>query len=74
MIKFGTQEPKTTKEFLARLSDVEKIQIRMAQTPERLDHMRQNQFTSDMIDYRTMIEAHAALVTQFEAHPETGGF
>lgn len=69
-----TIEPKTVDQFIARLSDVEKIQIRMATTPERREHMRLNQFLSDNVEAHVMERAHAHLIAEFRAHPVTGGF
>lgn len=71
---FQIAQPKTVDQFLARLNDVEQIQIRLAQSEDRLDHMRRNQFASDMITQQTMLDAHATLIDRFRAHPETGGF
>ncbi len=71
---FQIAQPKTVDQFLARLSNVEQIQIRLAQNPDRLDHMRRNQFAADMVDQQTIVKAHAILIDRFRAHPETGGF
>lgn len=73
-MKFSIKTESTVEQFIARLTDVEKIQIRMAQTPERLDHMRQNQFASDTVSQEVMTQAHSRLITEFRAHPVTGGF
>jgi hypothetical protein len=72
---FQIIKPKTANEFLNRLSDVEKIQIRMA-SRDRLEHMRVNDFASDgPMTEETLLVVQQTLLNRFKAESNVpGGF
>lgn len=61
--------------MLNRLSDAEKIQIRMASC-DRLEHMRLNNFASDgPVSEETLLEVQQTLLNRFKADSaKLGGF
>jgi hypothetical protein len=72
---FEISKPKTANEFLNRLNDGEKIQIRMA-SRDRLEHMRVNDFASDgPMPEEVLYAAQQTLLNRFKVDSaRPGGF
>jgi hypothetical protein len=66
-----TVEPKTADQLIGRLREIERIAIRGANTPERLEFLRTNDFRSDgpvsvetMNEVKRRVDADMAEFTQ----------
>jgi hypothetical protein len=56
---------KTAAELVARLSTVERIIIRAAETPDRLEYLRQVDFRADDVSEADMLEVKRIVDEQF---------
>jgi len=72
---FEICEPKNVNQMLNRLSDAEKIQIRMA-SRDRLEHMRVNDFAADgPVSEETLFTVQQTLLNRFKTDSaRLGGF
>ncbi len=61
-----TATPKTAEQLIARLSTVERILIRGASTPDRLEYLRQVDFQTDNISEADMLEVKRLVDEQFK--------
>lgn len=69
-----TAEPKTAEQFIARLRETEKIAIRGASNPDRLEWLRQNDFAYDMMSAEEMQRAYDLLIAAFKVNSAKNGF
>lgn len=66
--------PKTAQELLNRMTEVEKCQLRAAQTVDRVEYLRQTSFGSDCISPLEMGIAWRMVNEQFTAQSAEAGF
>ena len=69
-----TAEPKSAELFIGRLRETEKIAIRGATNPDRLEWLRQNEFAYDMISADELQRAQTLLNASFKVESVKAGF
>ena len=70
---FSIAKPRTVENFVARLTEVERMKIRMS-SPAQLEHLLHTAFTSDMIDLPKLLEAAKLVKEDFAARSKETHF